>query len=784
MERELLLTKSNFQKNKGSSIGLFFLIFISAVLIGAALLLFFDAYPTARKEAARLEAGDSYLWIRENVEGITDEDIEKLLKEEVSDYYSYHCLGYSNVSLPFGDGMVAPGLLIYNTDAFQKKLDRTEVVVSDDGITEDYLYLPYQFYTSGGYRIGEPYSFELSGTTYTFIIKGFTNTTNWGCSNCGIYEFVLDDVSYEKLWQKEKAADSILISMKLKEGVRASGFNLKIENEILKLNGASIVEGQVLEDVLAGKSFMSLIIAVCFLVITMILIMVVTMMLISCISNYIRENLKIVGALKAIGYTSHNIRLALYIQFGMLAMIGSLLGIGCAYALMPAVSKLVIAQMGVPYTVSFHMGITICPIIGLVLFVIGITGASTRKIKTIEPVVALREGQTAHNFKKNHVRLDRSVLGLQVSLALKTMCTNVKQNMITFFVTGLLIFSCIISLMLYENFSRNPKLELLSFELCSGAVATDAETADAVYSDLEKRGDVTNIREICNIRLQYKEEDRLLAYIFDDVSKMNNVEVCYQGRLPEYDNEIAVSGKFCEEYGYEVGDELELQYGGRSYRYLITGLVQTCNNSGKEAVFSKQAAEHIIDFTGRPVYYWFDCAGADEVSTQEILDECIDKYGDHIVATINFYKTIEGSMTIFRKVAGMMLVLVVIISVIVTAVVLYLLMKTLLYNKRKDYGIYKALGYTSGNLILQTALSFMPAITLSVIVFSILSYYTANPYMRIFMGTFGLMKCNFAIPVGGTVMIGFGMVLFAFLIAILLAGRIRKLEAYDMLTQE
>ena len=81
---------------------------------------------------------------------------------------------------------------------------------------------------------------------------------------------------------------------------------------------------------------------------------------------------------------------------------------------------------------------------------------------------------------------------------------------------------------------------------------------------------------------------------------MNNVEVCYQGRLPEYENEIAVSGKFCDEYGYEVGDELELQYGGRSYRYLITGLVQTCNNSGKEAVLSKQAAEHIIDFTGRP----------------------------------------------------------------------------------------------------------------------------------------------------------------------------------------
>jgi ABC-type antimicrobial peptide transport system permease subunit len=37
--------------------------------------------------------------------------------------------------------------------------------------------------------------------------------------------------------------------------------------------------------------------------------------------------------------------------------------------------------------------------------------------------------------------------------------------------------------------------------------------------------------------------------------------------------------------------------------------------------------------------------------------------------------------------------------------------------KRKDYGIYKAIGYTSDSLILQTAISFMPSIILSVLAF-------------------------------------------------------------------
>ena len=43
--------------------------------------------------------------------------------------------------------------------------------------------------------------------------------------------------------------------------------------------------------------------------------------------------------------------------------------------------------------------------------------------------------------------------------------------------------------------------------------------------------------------------------------------------------------------------------------------------------------------------------------------------------------------------------------------------------------VLKSLGYRSKDLIIQTSLSFMPSIIISVVVFSIISYLFANTYM-------------------------------------------------------
>lgn len=791
MNKVLLLTKSNLRKNRGSSVGLFLLMVIATCLIGISLLIFLDCYPIAAKEAERLNGGDGYIAVSKNLEGITDEKIKELMADDTERYYAYHNISFDTQPLTFGDGEVVIAVSINDKSAFERTMNTFEVVKEDASVTGDYIYLPYQFYTSGGFDIGDTYEFENTGKKYSFTVKGFINVVYGGCNNNGRFAFVVDDASYEKIWNDtHDEKENIEIIYDLKDGVQVGGFKIRTSNELLKINPGAVIAGTDLNQDIGNRTFIGLIIAVSILVLTSLIVFAVAMMLANSISNYIKENMKTLGALKAIGYTGKEIKDSLVLWFVGIAAVASIIGIIIAYILMPLFAAIVVGQMGIPYQVSFNLLSTIIPVGFVVLFTLIVTLFSAAKISGILPIVALREGVESHNFKKNHLALHKTSLSLNSSLAMKTFLGNMKQNVITFIVIGCMVFCCVISLLMYENFNRHPKLDILTTELCAGVVAADMESKEEVLDYLEKRGDVKNIREIINLTVYYNDEDSLFTYIVDDPTKLNNTNLCYKGRLPEFDNEVVVSGSFAKAYGFDIGDEISLDYGDNTYAYLITGLIQTTNNAGREALFTYKAAEHIVDLGMIPGWYWFDLAdesdddAVNKEKTQTIVDESEEEYGYHIIKTMNFYDVIGGSMTTFKNISTIMLILMCSISVVVIALILYLLIKSLVYHKRKDYGIYKALGYTSGSLMLQTAMSFMPAVIASVIVFSVGSYYVANPYMSTFMRFFGLMKCNFSIPVPGVVMIGAGLAVVSFFLALLQTGRIKKIEAYNMLVAE
>ena len=783
MGKELLLTKSNFKKNKGTTIGMFFLVVLGAMLMGLALLIYFDARLTADKEAKHLVAGDGEMLLYNKAGVITDEYVAELIADQTKEYSLYRSVG-SNISqkIPYGDGELSVGLIVANKSVFDNKRDKTEIVKEDKNIKDNYIYLPYQFYTGGGVEIGDEYSFTFENTVRSYTVRGFINTVYFGCNNNGIYLFVLDDKSYDDF--KTQYGDDhevTVINYTLKEGTKISKFNIEAAQKYLAdyptMDNNTITK----DDTIWNRTFMSLILALSFIMVTVIVLIVMSLMLGNCITNYIRENMTSLGALKAIGYTSKNIKNSLLMMFAIITIGGSIVGAALAYALMPVMGKVVVSQMGFPYSVKFNPVITFGSIILLVMYVAVITILSARKLKKVEVVTALRDGTENHNFKKNHVKLDRTGFGLNSSLALKTMFSNKKQNIITFFVTGFLMFICTIGLLMYENFNRNPMLEIMTFETCGGVVATDKSMGDELRNYLEQREDVSNIRKMIQKTLLYNGEDSLFTYVFEDISQMNNKNVCYKGRIPEYDNEVAISGKFAEDYGFEIGDEITLENGDKSHTYLITGFVQSCNNNGREALMSETAMKPLCDINDVGVAFWYDCD--DKEASQAIIDGCTEKFGDKLFTTINFYEVMDGGMTTFKAVSAIMLTLMCGIAAVVIMLILFLFIKALLYNKKRDYGIYKAIGFTSKDLIIQTALSFMPTIILSVIVFLVVSYFVANPYMQTIMVAFGLMKCNFVIPVGGMVLIGVGYVLISFLFAIYQARRIRKIEAYDMLTE-
>ena len=96
MNKTLLLTRSNLRKNRGTSIGLFLLMVIATCLVGISLLIFMDCYPSVSREAVRLNGGDGYVSITENIGGFTDEKITELVKDDTDSHYTYHNIKISN----------------------------------------------------------------------------------------------------------------------------------------------------------------------------------------------------------------------------------------------------------------------------------------------------------------------------------------------------------------------------------------------------------------------------------------------------------------------------------------------------------------------------------------------------------------------------------------------------------------------------------------------------------------------------------------------------------------
>lgn len=783
MNKEFLLAKSNFRKNRGTSIGVFLLMMLAALLLSLSLMIALDVKPTADKESRRLKSGNAIMCVQTIDEGIDETYIrEKILGDKVEWSQFNEALIFDvSQSVPFADGCMMLTLAITDERVFDNKYDVLEVVKEDKSITGPYIYLPYQLYTSGGFHVGDEYKINLIGKERSYKIRGFVNTSYYGCNNSGRYRFILDSESYKALYEESKDVYAgLIVNFDLKDGVKVSQFGIQAKNRFIADGAKGSMAIADIESVNSDKTFMSNILFISFIMVSVIIFIVTSLMLSNCIRNYIRENMTNIGALKAMGYTSSNIKTSLLVMFLTLAVVGAIIGAALSYLLVPVMAGIFEGQAGVPYKMSFNPIAFVAALGFVVAFTMLVTLLATHRLKKVEVVSALRGGLETHNFKKNAVALDKSSLSLNLSLSMKTLFTNLKQNITTFFVTGLLVFVCVIALLMYENFSRNPILEILTPEFCSGVVAVNRDDAEEAKKYIEELGG-KNVRYMIDASIGYKDEEKLQTYMPRDMEKFQNKNYCYKGRFPKYDNEVCVSGKFAKEYGYKIGDEIKLNYGDSEYAYLITGFIQSCNNSGREALMSEVAAGHIVDMNTMPTGIWFDADG--EKDTNRILEACKEKFGDKIVTTLNFYELMDGFMKTFKSITVLMLVSMLIISAVVIMLVLYLFIKTLLYNKRKDYGIYKALGFTSKDLMLQTAGSFMPTIILSVIVFSIVSYFTANTYMSFIMVSFGMMKCSFVIPVGGVVIIGIGMIILAFVFAMLQTRKIKKIEAYDMLIE-
>lgn len=779
MGKLFLIARSNMRKAKGQTVAIVALILLAAILLNLWLMLSMDYKANFDRYHDKLNA--------EHVTLLVDDTnkVQKFLSQtlesdpEVKEFRLDNCM-YMVGTFSYNDGQMNGQFIFMDKQtAISRTIGKAEIV-EESNLTSG-VYLPV-LYKSDDYSIGKTIELTIGSHPVTYPVCGFFNSVMMGSHNCALTQIILTRDKYAELEELNYAYQTTLCSVRLNKKTS----NLTYEAKIKAIVSESFPNTQMASncyDIVAQSRYISQgICSAIMSVMAFFVLLIALVVIVSNIINYIQVNIKNLGALKATGYTSGQLVLSLLLQFLGLAFIAALVGAALSYTLFPAINTMMIAQTGIPYAIHFLP----LPVI-ISLIILGGTVAlsvwlSARRIKKIEPIVALRSGVQTHNFKKNRVPLEKTRAPLNLALALKTTLSGVKHN-ITVCIT-LLVLSLVVvfSGLMTENIivDMTPFLNLIVGETADSAINVQVETEDDFLEVLNSDSRTEKVYLYNSLNVSHFGGAELMATLCDDFSKVNNQSVVFKGRFPKFDNEIAIAAKYAKEKGFAIGNEIEITANGKTEKYLISGFTQITNNLGRDCLLTRQGYERLGELTS--VTYYIKLAEGTDIDA--FNEEMKGNFEGNVNTVINVNATIDAVAGVYVSLMTIIVSAILILSAVIIAFVLYLLVRTMLNNKKRDYGILKSLGFTTKQLILQTALSFMPAIIISTVIGLIISCLTINPLLSLFFSSLGIVKCTFDIPIVFATIAGIALILLSFGIACLLSLKIKKIAPRNLLVGE
>ncbi len=780
MRKSFLIACSNIRKSKGQTASIIVLILLAAFMLNLWLMLSMDYKQNFDRYHHKLGAEHVTITADGNSDAFraflkrTVEGDSRTAKYRLDD-----CMHMTGAFAYNGGELGCWFVFLEKQAALGRSVGKIEIV--EEGSRTSGVYLP-MIYKTKDIDIGKPIEISIGSNNVTYTVCGFFNSIMMGSHNCALTEIVLTEDKYDELERSGYAYKATLCSVRLKDKGENLNYEAELKSAVSKHSPNITMVSNCYDTVSQSRYISQMIFSGIIIAMASFVIAIVLVVIASNIINYIQVNMKNLGALKAIGYTSGQLMLSLLLQFLGLAFLTAIVGAGLSYLLFPAVNAMMITQTGIPYTMRFlplPFFLTLLLLGGAVALVVWL---ASRRIKRIEPIAALRSGILTHNFKRNHVPLEETKVPLNLALALKTTLSGVKNN-ITVCITMLVLSLVVVfSGLMIKNVivDVTPFVNLIVGEIADSCISVQADAEADFLAEMNGDSRVEKSYLYTTLNVSHVGGAELLATLCEDFSKVNNQSTVFEGRFPKYDNEMAIAAKYAKENGFKIGDEIEITANGKQERYLICGFTQISNYLGRDCLLTRAGYERLGILTNASYYLNL----TDETDVDAFHGEVKEKFDGSINTVINIEDTLKGGTGVYISLMTIIVIAILVLSAIIIVFVLYLLVRTMLSNKQLDYGIMKALGFTTGQLILQTALSFMPTILLSAIAGLIVCSLIINPLTALFLRGIGIVKCTFVVPVGFIAAAGFGLVLFAFVTVCLLSLKIRGLAPRALLLGE
>lgn len=760
----------NLKKARGQFISFCVVMIITAIILNTALVLLFqtsDAYDSLFDE---LNTADFSVTIPSL---LSDDELPSDILElnGILDMDTNEALFASSTLQEFNHSEFTMNTYFYCIND-ERKL--TQHVISEQTETSDEMavYIPLYLSELGGYKMGEHIRYIIGGTEYRFTIKGIVSEMQYGNYGTGFIGLYLTDEAFDKLKANEAFTSVCEYLIKAEENADFATIRNSV-GTLLKERNIPVISILDCQTTKGSRTMVSSTI-VLFLAVFAVLVLLVSIFLCRFrIKNTIDEEINEMGVLKGIGYTSRMLKFSQVIPYLLICGVGLTCGVALSYALIPVIANILAVQSGFSYTPVFDVFAAFITVLSILITVFIFTLLATGKIKRLEPINAIRGIDPLKPAGKNHFPLDSSKGSVGLNLIFKQASVSAGRNILLFAVAFVMMILLTFTSILLYNVNVRPDnfLTTLSEELPDIRVQTNEEKYDALKNILQEE-DVKAVNY--GIAMMEYTDGSIPTIVCEDFSLLEN-NIVYSGRHPQKADEIAVGNAFADDYA--IGDIFRLSINDKQYEYIITGFIQSVNNNG---LIAEITASGYTKIANSPLYS-LNLYLSENADISLFVDKLNSEYDDYVISVSNASKESESMQMMYSSLITIVAVVLFIIALLIILLILYVILHSMTASLKTDFGIYKAMGFTSNQLIMQTVGSITPFILFGALLSAVLGILYLPVMFNGIFSVIGAIKNNFEIPLYILFIMAVTLTAVNIVIGVILCRPIKNIAAYSLI---
>ena len=785
-----LLVRSNLKKSRKTSFA-FFLLLMAAMLLSYTGSQLTEGFRRLYKEkVAETNSADFAAVLPRNFCERYQEEIagfrqaeEEILVMETSD-----ALLLRNMDIQAGNGEPVNGSWMIRDADREGTLSSLKIVEYMDQMPENGIYVPYVCRTFFGFGLGDMLTISSGEWEETFIIAGFTEDVLFGSrSNIA---FDLPQASFRSLQEKTGAdCDAAVVMIKTEGSVsglanrfsefvagRSDGEMFYNTSDINYAEASRSNNLNIYVAVMNAASFIG--IAACFMVIWF------------HMRNTLDKDLKELGTLKSVGYGGGQIVMSYVLQFLFLGLAGGMAGIGLSQCIMPEVIKNIATDIGFVWNTAF-LGRAAGRNLLAVLLVIGaVTLFLSRGIFRIRPVEAIQErGKVQPSGRKGGMTMESSPFPVNLSIIFNMISSERIKSILTGVVISVIMCVAGFAVILYVRLVNDEggMLQVTGTEVYSVNVQPSRpEDAAEIAREMEREGvrKVMLAVEPGSSRLLCDNGVYAALGVYSDYGALENPSL-YAGRYPKHENETAISGNLAEALGKEIGDTIEVsqifQEAAGEGTFLIVGLTQGTYTGGMDIYLTMEGLA-LVDpgAQWQTVHIYLE----EGIDAEEYCSRLEERFLDRISYAGGFERVFYSQLApIISSLSGMVSFIMAVMFLLVI-IMGYFVTNSILLTHKRDFGIMKALGYSNGQIISQTVVTFMLYIAGGSLLGGIALYFGSNAVLAGLFRGMGVYRLTFRFPAVWIVVLVLCMEAAGCLTAFLSAWKVRKIVPCSLIKAE